>query len=180
MTGAYDWWGLEGRPEHLRSLDEAGTRMFEDPVLREEGIAVLGTGVDLERELLVVQAATADAGRARALLRERYGERVELCVVAEAEYVVEAFPWASWAEGARPDELQIWLDRPGDGTGIDVRVEETDDEVVITLREPCYQGAVAPVGGDASTTVRLARFLAGRRVVDGSRGCARPEGRQPG
>ena len=80
----YDWWAAEGRPEHLRPLNDLGEKMIRDPCLKAHGVTIFSTGVDFAREILTVEVAAADEDEASALVRERYGDRVEIEVVAPA------------------------------------------------------------------------------------------------
>jgi hypothetical protein len=45
VSQPYDWWAAEGRPEHLRPLDDLGERMIRDPYLEAQGITIFSTGV---------------------------------------------------------------------------------------------------------------------------------------
>jgi hypothetical protein len=78
-----DWWAAEGRPERLRPLNDLSERTVrDDAYLEAHGITIFSTGVDFDREILTVEVAAADEEEASALVRERYGDRVEVEVVA--------------------------------------------------------------------------------------------------
>jgi hypothetical protein len=124
----YDWWAAEGRPEHLRPLNELGEKMIREPYLEAQGVTIFSTGVDFEREILTVEVAAADEEKASALVRERYGDRVEVEVVAPAAWVVEDVAWECWTPGPAADQLSIWLLDSTDGTDLRPLVSETEDE----------------------------------------------------
>jgi hypothetical protein len=70
--------------------------MIGEPYLEAQGVTIFSTGVDFEREILTVEVAAADEDKASALVRERYGDRVEVEVVAPAAWVVEDVAWECW------------------------------------------------------------------------------------
>ena len=60
----------------------------DDAYLEAHGITIFSTGVDFDREILTVGVAAADEEEASALVRERYGDRVEVEVVAPSAFNV--------------------------------------------------------------------------------------------
>lgn len=172
-----DWWAAEGRPEHLRPLNDLGERMVCDPYLEAQGIAVFSTGVDFDREILTVEVAAADEDTASALVRERYGDRVEVEVVARAAWVVEDVAWECWIPGPGADQLSIWLLDSTDDADLRPSVSVTEHEVVVTLRGPRWQGARSAMALKVEKRIQLAAPLGGRHVVDGATGHRRPQRR---
>ena len=175
----YDRWAAEGRPEHLRPLNDLGERIIHDPYLEAPGITVFSTGVDFDREILTVEVAARDEDKASALVRERYGDRVEIEVVATSAFIVEDVAWECWTPGPAADQLSIWLLDSTDGSDLRTTVSETETEteheVVVTLRGPRWQGASVAIGITVEKRIQLAAPLGARHVVDGATGVRRPE-----
>jgi hypothetical protein len=171
----YDWWAAEGRPEHLRPLNDLSERMICDPHLKAHGITIFSTGVDFDREILTVEVAAADEDAASAVVRERYGDRVEIEVVAPSAFVVEDVAWECWTPGPAPDQLSIWLLDSTDGSDLRPLVSETEHAVVVTLRGPRWQGASATMALKVEKRIQLAAPLGARYVVDGATGVRRPQ-----
>ena len=171
----YDWWAAEGRPEHLRPLDELGEKMIGDPYLEAGGVTIFSTGVDFDREILTVEVAAADENKASALIRERYGGRVEVEVVAPAAWVLEDVAWECWTPGPGADRLSIWLVDSTDDPDLRPLVSETEHDVVVTLRGPRWQGPCATMALEVEKRIRLAAPLGARHVVDGATGVTRPQ-----
>ena len=156
----YDWWAAEGRPEHLRPLNDLGERMIGEPYLEAQGVTIFSTGVDFEREILTVEVAAADGDKACALVHERCGDRIEVEVVAPAAWVVEDVAWECWTPGPGADQLSIWLLDSTDGTDLRPLVSETEDEVVVTLRGPRWQGASVAMALEVEKAISWPRRLA--------------------
>jgi hypothetical protein len=156
-----------GRVEELREA------LFADDDLRREGITLFGAGVDREREVVRLRVAAEDPERARAVIRRRYGDRVDVEVVAASAYLVEDVPWECWMDDAGKRVI-VWLLDYTDGSKLRAFHQESDDEVVITLRGPRWQGAHHDIGIVVRKDVQLSRPLGRRRVVDGATGVARP------
>jgi hypothetical protein len=171
----YDWWAAEGRPEHLRPLNDLGKKMIREPYLAAQGVTIFSTGVDFEREILTVEVAAADEGKASALVRERYGDRVEVEVVAPAAWVVEDVAWECWTPGPGADQLSIWLLDSTDDSDLRPLVSESEHEVVVTLRGPRWQGASVAMALKVEKRIQLAAPLGARHVVDGATGVRRPQ-----
>lgn len=171
----YDWWAAEGRPERLRPLKELADRLAQDSELKACGITVFSTGVDFDREIVEAEVAAPNAAEARDIVRERYGRRVEIDVVAPSAIIVEAVSWSSWTRGPGEQELSVWLLDYTDGSELRCDVSETEREVVITLRGPRWQGVHSTIGIKVEKPVRLVAPLAGRSVIDGNTSERRPE-----
>jgi hypothetical protein len=62
-----------------------------------------------------------------------------------------------------------------DGTDLRPLVSETEDEVVVTLRGPRWQGASSTMALEVEQRIQLAAPLGARRVVDGATGVRRPQ-----
>jgi hypothetical protein len=73
--------------------------MVCDPYLEAHGITVFSTGVDFDREMLTVEVAAADEDKASAVVHARYGDRVEIEVVAPSAFIVEDVAWECWTPG---------------------------------------------------------------------------------
>ena len=171
----YDWWAAEGRPEHLRPLNDLSERMIrDDQYLEAHGITIFSTGVDFDREILTVEVAAADEDTASALVRERYGERVDIDVVASSAFIVEDVAWECWTPGPGADELSVWLLDSTDGSDLLPLVSETEHQVVVTLRGPRWQGASLAMANKVEKRIQLAAPLGARHVVDGATGMRRP------
>jgi hypothetical protein len=175
----YDWWAAEGRPEHLRPLNDLSERMIRDASLEAHGITIFSTGVDFDREILTVEVAAADEDKASAVVRELYGDRVEIEVVAPSAFIVEDVAWECWTPGPAADQLSIWLLDSTDGSDLRTTVAETEHEVVITLRGPRWQGACLAMANKVEKRIQLAAALGARHVVDGAAGARRPQRRLP-
>jgi hypothetical protein len=173
----YDWWAAEGRPEHLRPLNDLGERMLRDPYLEAHGVTVFSTGVDFDREILTIEVAAADEDKASALVRQRYGDRVEIEVVAPSAFIVEDVAWECWTPGPGADQLSVWLLDSTDGSDLRPLVSETEHEVVVTLRGPRWQGASLAMALKVEKRIQLAAPLGARTVVDGASGQRRPQRR---
>jgi hypothetical protein len=155
------------RYAELRSAHQAIQRDEEE--LRLLGIRWRSLGIDHRRAVVSVEVVADDAGAARAVLRERYGDRVDMTWLGRHASLVEEVSWGSW-----------WLD--ADGRRIVVRYtsgpsreplgatcDETDDAVRVTVRER------VPVGGSEKMSqvtryaeVELAEPLGDRRVFAGT------------
>jgi hypothetical protein len=171
MSG-YDWYAAEGRPEHLRPMNDAIGRLFDEPALREAEVYLFAGGIDWKAERAWLQIATPDAGRAREVIAARFPFPFDLRIVAPAEYLDGPCPWVSWTHGGGERTVFVWVD-DADTESPEVLVDEHDDRVVITLREPRYQGARA--GANVfKLPVTLARPVGDRAVVDGATGEPRP------
>jgi hypothetical protein len=119
----------------LRPLNDLGESMVCDPYLEAHGITVFSTGVDFDREMLTVEVAAADEDKACAVVRERYGDRVEIEVVAPSASIVEDVAWECWTPGPGADQLSIWLLDSTDGSDLRPLVSETEHEVVVTCAD---------------------------------------------
>ena len=131
--------------------------------------------MDFAREILTVEVAAEDEDEASALVRERYGDRVEIEVVAPAAWVVEDVAWECWTPGPGADQLSIWLLDSTDDSDLRPLVAETEHEVVVTLRGPLWQGARSAMALKIEKRIQLAAPLGTRRVVDGATGHQRPQ-----
>jgi hypothetical protein len=146
----------------------------DDRYLEAHGITIFSTGVDFDREILTVELAAADEDKASALVRERYGDRVHIEVVAPSAFIVEDVAWECWTPGADADQVSIWLLDMTDGSDLHTTVSESEHEVVVTLRGPRWQGASVAIGITVEKRIQLAAPLGGRDVVDGATGDRRP------
>jgi hypothetical protein len=168
--GERDWWAAEGNPEHLRPLQEAGSLMFDDPVLRDAGIVIFSSGVDIAREVLQLRVAAPDAAAAQALIEQRYAVRAEVTAVASAEYVDSPIAWDWWSQA--PDghsAIDVWVDARVDDI-LRVQLVENSVEVVVALRGGVYQGNITADYIPFPTRVHLQKPVSGRRVIDGTTG----------
>ena len=120
-----------------------------------------------------VQIAAEDPERARAEIRRRYGDGVDVEVVAANAYLVEDVPWKCWTDDGGK-RVTIWLLDWTDGSELSPSHRESDEEVVITLSGRRWQGAHHDIGFVVRKDVELSRPLAGRRILDGATGHARP------
>jgi hypothetical protein len=149
--------------------------MIRDPYLEEQGITIFSTSVDFDREILTVEVAAADEDKASALVRERYGDQVELEVVAPAAFIVEDVAWECWTLGPGADQLSVWLLDSTDGSDLRALVSESEYEVVVTLRGPRWQGAWLAMALKVDKPIQLAAPLGARHVIDGATGLRRPQ-----
>jgi hypothetical protein len=154
-------------PEELRDA------LFTDDDLARHGITLFGAGLDRARGGIRVRVAAEDAERACAEIRRRYGDRVDVEVVAARPYVVEDVPWECWTADAG-DRVTVWLMDYTDGSKLRASHRESDEAVVITVGGPRWQGAHHDMGHIVRRDITLNRPLAGRRVVDGATGDVRP------
>jgi hypothetical protein len=129
--------------------------------------------VDRERETIRVQVAAADTEQAREEIRRRYGDRVDVEVVAASAYVVKDVPWECWTDDS-DRRVTIWLRDYTDGSELRASHQESHDEVVVTLSGPRWQGAHRGIGLGVRKDVQLGQPLGGRRVIDGATGAERP------
>jgi hypothetical protein len=116
--------------------------------------------VDFDREILTVEVAAADEDEACALVHERYGDRIEVEVVAPAAWVVEDVAWQCWTPGPGADQLSIWLLDSTDDFDLRPLVSETEPEFVVTLRGPRWQGASLAMALKVEKRIQLAGRLA--------------------
>jgi hypothetical protein len=124
---------------------------------------------------LTVEVAAADEDKASAVVRERYGDRVEIEVVAPAAWVVEDVAWECWTPGPAADRLSIWLLDHTDGCDLRALLSEPEHAVVVTLRGPRWQGASVAIGIPVEKRIQLAAPLGARHVIDGATGYRRPQ-----
>jgi hypothetical protein len=160
-------------PDKLRRLEELRDALFLDDDLKREGITLFGAGVDRERETIRVQVAAADGERAREEVRRRYGDRIDVEVVAASAYLVKALPWECWTEDS-DTRVTIWLVDYTDGAELGASHQESHDEVVVTLSGPRWQGAHTCMGFVVRKEVQLSQPVGRRRVIDGATGAERP------
>ena len=154
-------------------MEQLRDALVADDDLAREGITLFGAGLDPARAAVRVQVAAQDAERARSVIRRRHGDRVDVEVVASRAYVVEDVPWECWT-GDAGQRVTVWLTDCTDGSRLRASYQESDDEVVITVSGPRWQGAYHDIGYVVRKNVELSRPLAGRRVVDGATGAVRP------
>lgn len=149
--------------------------LFTDQVLARNGITPFSAGVDEARRTVRVEVAAADSQRARAQIRRRYGDRVDVDVVAASAFVVDDVPWESWTDegGTR---LSVWLVDHTDGAELSASCDEADDAVVVTVGGPRWQGPHHDIRRLVRKGVELERPLGRRRVIDGATGQTRPSG----
>ena len=156
--------------ERVGALRDA---LIMDDDLTREGITVFGASVDRERQIIKVQVAAPEAERARAEIRRRYGDQVDVEVVAASAYVVEDVRWECWTDDAGT-RVTVWLLDYTDGSALSASHEESDDQVVITLSGSRWQGAHHDIGIVVRKHVELSHPVGRRRVVDGATGAMRP------
>ena len=154
-------------------LEELRDALVADDDLAREGITLFSAGLNRARGAVRVRVAAQDAERARAAIRRRHGDRVDVDVVAAHAYVVEDVPWECWTDDAG-GRVTVWLMDYTDGSKLRASHQESDEEVVITVSGPRWQGAHHDVGRVVQKDIELSQRLAGRRVVDGATGDARP------
>jgi hypothetical protein len=159
--------------DESRRLEELRDALFADDDLARQGITLFGAGLDRPRGAVHVRVAAEDAERARAEIRRRHGDRVDVEVVAARAYVVEDVPWECWTDNAG-ERVTVWLMDYTDGSKLRASHRESDEEVVITVSGPRWQGAHYDNGRVVRKDIKLDRPLAGRRVVDGATGDVRP------
>jgi hypothetical protein len=161
-----------GRDE-LGRLEELRDALYADDDLKREGITLFGAGVDPERETIRLQVAAADSERAREEVRRRYGDRIDVEVVAASAYVVKDVPWEGWTDDS-DTRVTIWLLDHTDGAELHASHQESPDEVVITLSGPRWQGAHLGIGIPVRKDVQLSQPVGVRRVIDGATGAEHP------
>jgi hypothetical protein len=161
-----------GRDE-LGRLEELRHALYADDDLKREGITLFGAGVDPERETIRLQVAAADSERAREEIRRRYGDRIDVEVVAASAYVVKDLPWECWIDGPGT-RVTIWARDYTEGAELRASHQESHDEVVITLSGPRWQGAHEDVGYVVRKEVQLSQPVGRRHVIDGATGAERP------
>jgi hypothetical protein len=160
-------------PDKHRRLEELRDALFMDDDLKREGITLFGAGVDRERETIRVQVAAADSERAREEVRRRYGDRVDIQVVAASAYVVKDVPWECWTDDSGT-RVTIWALDYTDGAELRASHQESDDDVVVTISGPRWQGAHTCIGFTVRKDVQLSQPVGRRRVIDGATGAERP------
>jgi hypothetical protein len=160
-------------PDKLRRLEELRDALFVDDDLKREGITLFGAGVDRERETIRVQVAAADGERAREEVRRRYGDRIDVEVVAASAYLVKDLPWECWTEDS-DTRVTIWLVDYTDGAELRASHQESHHEVVVTLSGPRWQAAHTCMGFVVRKEVQLSQPVGRRRVIDGATGAERP------
>jgi hypothetical protein len=160
-------------PDKLRHLEELRDGLYMDDDLKREGITLFGAGVDPERETIRLQVAAADPERAREEIRRRYGDQVEVEVVAASAYVVEDVPWECWTDDSGT-RVTIWALDHTEGAELRASHQESHDEVVITLSGPRWQGAHTCIGFTVRKDVQLSQPVGRRRIIDGATGSQRP------
>ena len=159
----------------MRPLQDELDRLMDDATLVAADVTIFTGSVDMERERLQVEIATPDPARAERLLRDASRWPIDVVVVASAPYVEGEVPWTSWEPGTHDEELFVWAENLDSGDP-HIIVAEDEQLATITLREPRRQGARAAVYTLTRIPVMLSRPLAGRAVVDGATGIARPQG----
>jgi hypothetical protein len=159
--------------DKLGRLEELRDALFMDDDLKQEGITLFGAGVDHERETIRVQVAAADSERAREEIRRRYGDRVDVEVVAASAYVVKDLPWECWTDDS-DKRVTIWLVDYTEGAELRASHRESHDEVVVTLSGRRWQGAHTCMGFVVRKDVLLSQPVGRRRVIDGATGAERP------
>ena len=160
----------QDEPRRVEKLRDA---LFADDDLRRHGVTLFGASLNPTHGGIRVQIAAEDAARARAVFRRRYGDFVDGVVVAASAYLVEHVPWECWTDDGGK-RVTIWLLDWTDGSELSPSHRESDEEVVITLSGPRWQGTHHDIGFVVRKDVELGRPLAGRRVLDGATGHARP------
>lgn len=139
--------------------------------LLRHGIVVLET--DSTASPLGVSVTGHDAARVRELVARRLGGNVEIDVLGDLPRCLEPRPCTGYME-REPRRLQLRLVLGGDEHVDDIAVAE-DDRTVVVFATVC-----ASVSGetddhcDVPCHVYLERPLAGREVIDGTRGTALP------
>ena len=141
--------------------------------LAAQGIFLIGYGQGIDGFTMEYLAWDPDA--AQAILRSRYGESVVLRCRGATAHTFRLFPFASWH--AERDELHVFygLPRNGERPG-GCQFIEDDKSVVVALSITDWRGAKTLIGGftPCHATVRLARPLGDRVVIDDSANRVRP------
>ena len=165
---------FEPRPLLLAELkalrDQVLTAALE---LETHGIVVQGgsldpnAGIDLEAGVVEVDVEGPDEDEGRALLRERFGERLGVVWSASGQFEARPRAFASWAADGRALTLHSWHDVNGEAPGPCV-VTEHADRVEVELQILTPTGTTTLIGGwrPVRTTVELAAPLGARTVID--------------
>lgn len=118
-------------PDEPGRVAELRDALFADDDLERHGITLFGASLNRTRGGIRVQIAAQDAECARAEIRRRYGNRVDVEVVATSAYLVEDVPWECWTDDGGK-RVTIWLLDWTDGSDLSPSHRESDEEVVIT------------------------------------------------
>lgn len=159
------------RARHTEAeLEALADRLFAD----DEELAALGlrlgiVGADVAEGVVRVEAQAEDPAAAERLLAERYGDAVRVdAIVTDAE-MVEAVAWQLWDE-PEPGVVRVHYAAMAVFVPERADVEEGEDAIRVTVFERA-PGLVNTLGAaNRSATVRLARPVGDRAVVDGATG----------
>jgi hypothetical protein len=163
---------------HAFEYAEAELEAIADRVVDEadelaaEGLAWMGSDIDVQANRVEVEVAGADADTATAILMSRFGPAVKCDWQGPEDTRVTPVAWQLWTI----DESERLLTAHF-GTWAAAKVERAEceedaDEVRVTVfvRLP---GSMKTIGGHFEATVELAQPLGQRRVVDGLTGRVR-------
>jgi hypothetical protein len=120
-------------------------------------------------ETVLVTAFAEDEAALRQLMRERYGDAVEV-EYAGPPVVVDTVPLAAWRL-LSPDRVEIRWTTNADRALARVECEQSDTEVRITVYERIYWYEKLALRRHHATVV-LSRPLGSRQVIDAATGCA--------
>lgn len=146
--------------------------MWRDEERRREAGITLFLTVHRREGQGTAYVAAAHAPTAEQVIHARYGADILVDVVAASAYLEQSVPWLSWRADGRA--LTVLVDDITDDSGLSAVIDETDDEVVVTVSGPRWQGLEEGPARSFERTVNLSRPVSRRRVIDGATGLARP------
>jgi hypothetical protein len=158
--------------DELRALSYRIADDDED-ALRAEGIVVRETGANVVTNRVEVGIVTDAPERAAEVLRERYGDTVEIEYASPATHYADPVEWQCYELDSDSTSLTVWywanpfieLDHS--------EVVEGAEEVRVTLFDRVPVGGVLLPATIRGVPVELAEPLGDRRVIDGMTGRVR-------
>ncbi len=139
------------------------------------GIVLQGMSLNVAAGVYELMVVGPDEPRGRAVLRERFGERVRVDWIAAATTESQPRAFASWTAEGRLLTVYSWHDRNGEEPGSSTFAEYAD-RVEVGLRVLVPTGFTTDIGGwhPIRETVELDEPLGSRDVVDRTGGVVRP------
>jgi hypothetical protein len=171
---------IENVPAARRSAAALANEQLSDGISRDsDRLRAEGIHVQLltpTADAVEVHYVAADEDAAGALLRRRYGERVRPIWIGPSTRAIEAYPFVSWMASAQ--DLRIFYRLEGDVEVVECKVREDEDAVIVSLRVSRPRGfELIPCEVTlCEATLKLARPLGERRVIDAADDKVRPSG----